>query len=52
MTQNPNPSKLQLSQPRSSYDPSRGKEMLVFWGSAILVIIVLILIMKGLFQKK
>lgn len=49
---NPNPSKFQLAQPRSSYDPARGKEMLIFWGGAIVVIVVLILILKGLYSKK
>lgn len=48
---NPNPSKLQLSQPNSSFQIGSGKEMLFFWGGAIITVFALIWVLKSMYKR-
>ncbi|MFN8845729.1 MAG: hypothetical protein ACK5V3_09780 [Bdellovibrionales bacterium] len=50
--QNPFPSKIGLSTPKSSYQSTSGKEIVVFWGIALLVILLLIFALKSMYKKK
>jgi|GEM_PF-2953846 hypothetical protein len=52
MYQNPYPGKIGLSQPRSSYLSMEGKEIVIFWGVAIVLIIGLMVALKSLYGKK